>query len=229
MESTHGILSRMQHQADRWEQSGDRRMLFLRCYFLMTQNMHRAIQEGQFRDGIWAERLLQRFAAYYFHALDLFDRDDPGTPAVWRQVHEAAANPRLHALQHVLLGINAHINYDLVLALYDEMHPELPALKREGFDLRQSDHNLVNQIIAETIDTVQDQVLEPHSGMLALVDALMGRADEWILSQMITGWRSEVWQEACAMLDTENPEQRERHRLQLEENVLKKAEAILAF
>ena len=213
MESTHGILSRMQHQADRWEQSGDRRMLFLRCYFLMTQNMHRAIQEGQFRDGIWAERLLQRFAAYYFHALDLFDLDDPGTPAVWRQVHEAAANPRLHALQHV----------------FDEMHPELTALKREGFDLRQSDHNLVNQIIAETIDTVQDQVLEPHSGMLALVDVLMGRADEWILSQMITGWRSEVWQEACAMLDTENPEQRELHRLQLEENVLKKAGAILAF
>ena len=118
---------------------------------------------------------------------------------------------------------------DLVLALYDEMHPELTALKREGFDLRQSDHNLVNQIIAETIDTVQDQVLEPHSGMLALVDVLMGRADEWILSQMITGWRSEVWQEACAMLDTENPEQRELHRLQLEENVLKKAGAILAF
>ena len=116
-----------------------------------------------------------------------------------------------------------------MLALYDEMHPELPALKREGFDLRQSDHNLVNQIIAETIDTVQDQVLEPHSGMLALVDALMGRADEWILSQMITGWRSEVWQEACAMLDKENPEQREQHRLQLEGKVLKKAEAILAF
>ncbi len=229
MQTTPDTLSRMQHQADRWEQSGDRRFLFLRCYYLMTSNMDHAIKQGRFRDSVWVEGLLQRFARYYFEALELYDRQDPATPAVWKQAHEAALDDRFNVLQLVLLGINAHINYDLVLALFDEMQPELSTLKQTGFQSRQADHDLVNAIIAETIDTVQDQILEPHSGTLALVDVLLGRADEWILSQLISGWRSEVWQEALAMLHSENPGQQEQHRLQLEDKVLKKGAAILAF
>lgn len=229
MGHTQTILNRMQYQADRWEQSGDRRFLFLRCYYLMTSNMDHAIKQGRFRDSVWVEGLLQRFARYYFEALELYDRQDPATPTVWKQAHEAALDDRFNVLQLVLLGINAHINYDLVLALFDEMHPELSTLKQTGFQSRQADHDLVNAIIAETIDTVQDQILEPHSGTLALVDVLLGRADEWILSQLISGWRSEVWQEALAMLHSENPGQQEQHRLQLEDKVLKKGAAILAF
>ncbi len=68
--------------------------------------------------------LLHRFADYYFDALDAYDADPARTPAVWRVAHEATRAPRTSAVQHLLLGLNAPINYGLVRTLVDVLEPE---------------------------------------------------------------------------------------------------------
>lgn len=116
------------------------------------------VGQTRFRDGPWVERLLQHFAGYYFDALDLYDQERPDTPPVWKQTHDATRNDRIMILQHLFLGINAHINYDLVLTLVDVLGPDWAHLGDIEKRARYDDHRMVNTIIGETIDAVQDQV-----------------------------------------------------------------------
>lgn len=229
MRADEQLLSQMNIQAATWESQDDKRFIFLRCYNMMTANMIEAVQQGRFQDGVWVGKLLHRFAAYYFEALEQFEHNDAHTPPVWSQVHDASTHQDLHVLQHLLLGINAHINYDLVLALYDELVAEWTDDDRDVRQQRMADHNMVNTIIGETIDTVQDQVIERELPLMRLVDNLMGRVDEWLLSELISSWRSEVWEECGAMLKCESPENKESLRCTLEKRVMARAEGILHF
>jgi len=229
MYTTDPLLSQMKTRADRWKSEGDHRHIFLRCYSMMTGNMMQGIKAHRFKDEGWVSHLLHRFAAYYLDALEKYEAQDEQTPAVWKQVHDASRTQQLHVLQHLLLGINAHINYDLVLAIYDAMEPDWAGLSLQKLEVRMNDHDLVNRIIRETIDTVQDEVIEREAPFMKVVDSLMGRVDEWLLAELITNWRTDVWNESCAMLAAENDHEREKLRITLEERVMSKANQLLEF
>jgi hypothetical protein len=188
----------------------------------MTVNMLRAIEAGQFHDNSWAQKLLLRFAEYYFLALGAYDHQQTSCAAVWKYTHDCTCKQRLHVLQQLLLGINAHINYDLVLSLVDLLDPEWHQLAEAERQRRYEDHCRVNEVIAATIDTVQDTVVERYDPRLDLIDRLFGNLDERLLSGLISHWRQEVWEKALAFLATP-PGQREPLRQNLEAVVLKRA------
>jgi hypothetical protein len=207
------------------EANQDNRTIFLYCYSMMTSNMLVAIEEQRFHDNEWVERLLHRFADYYFDALTCYECGDE-TPAVWQEVHRVSLTKRLHVIQHLLLGVNAHINYDLVLTLYDMLAPEWESLSPEMRRQRYEDHCLVNTIIGDTIDKVQDEVVEKYSPAMNVVDQLMGRLDEMLLLKLITEWRESVWENTQELLAQEGPEARQRYILDVEKKVLRRARVL---
>ena len=221
------LLQKMIQQADTWEKSADRRYIFLRCYSMMSTNMVVAIREGKFEDSAWVSTLMQRFADYYFVALEAYENRAEHTSRVWRQAHDAAQHQELHVLQNLLLGVNAHINYDLPLSLYDCLCLDWTNLDDAQRRSRQNDHETVNAIISSTIDTVQDTVVEPASPIMAIVDRVLGRMDEWLLSQLITSWRSEVWNVAIRMLEATEEASLEDIRQEQERRVLEKGAGLL--
>ncbi len=210
-----------------WEAAADRRAIFLRCYLLMTRNMLTAVDAGSFKDCEWVHRLLHRFADYYFDALAAYDQNVAGAPPVWRQVHDVAGRGEAQIVQHLLLGVNAHINYDLVLTLVKLLEPEWAQLSAQERAMRYADHCHVNVIIGQTIDAVQDDVVETAAPEMDLVDKLLGPVDEWLISQLITRWRDEVWEHALAMLACPDRQGRERMRAEIETLTQKRARAIL--
>ena len=109
------VIGRMKRQYLKWEASGDHRSIFLKCYSMMTRNMLDALAAGRFHDREWAGDLLHLFAEYYFVALKRYEADPASAPAAWRYAFDAAQSGKLHVMQHLFLGINAHINYDLVV------------------------------------------------------------------------------------------------------------------
>jgi Family of unknown function (DUF5995) len=223
------LLQKMIQQADTWEKSTDRRYIFLRCYSMMSTNMVVAIREGKFEDSAWVSTLMQRFADYYFVALEAYENRAEDTSRVWRQAHDAAQHQELHVLQNLLLGVNAHINYDLPLSLYDCLCLEWANLDDAQRRSRQNDHETVNAIISSTIDTVQDTVVEPASPIMAIVDQVFGRMDEWLLSQLIISWRHDVWNVAMQMLEAPEFFIRETIRKEQEQKALEKGEGLLRF
>ena len=225
---TDNVLTRMQTQADAWQTAGDRRAIFLQCYQMMTANVLVAVDNGRFHDGPWVTQLLHRFADYYFDALALYDAQRPCS-GVWQQAFSACGRKRVNVLQHLFLGVNAHINYDLVLTLVDLLQPEWATLDADARRRRYEDHTLVNDIIADTIDAVQDEVVERHSPLLKLVDWLAGPVDEFIVAELISHWRQEVWDTAVAMLETADPAAHDAMRQRLEQRVLRRGEQILGL
>ena len=220
-------LTRMTTLVDEWDAAHDRRAIFLGCYRLMTRNMLNAIEAGRFHDGTWVERLLERFAYYYFAALDRFEQSEPDTPRVWKLAFDATRDERVMTMQHLLLGVNAHINFDLIFSIYDLLNEEWAAATPEQRAQRHADHEMVNRIIGETTDAVQDQVVEQFSPWTDLVDKLMGPVDEWLTSRLLSHWREDVWDMAVRYLEAADDETRTELRQQIEHTALERGTLML--
>jgi hypothetical protein len=218
------VLNRMRQQVRIWEKEHDNRSVFLGCYCLMTENMLHAIEMNRFDDSEWINRLLQHFADYYFDALTCYEKED--CSEVWRLAHEATTNRNLHVIQHLLLGINAHINYDLVLTLYDLLVDDWSHISESTKRSRLRDHNMVNEIIADTIDSVQDTIIEQKSPAMKMIDVLLGRLDEFLLSALISHWREDVWKKAIELINATQNEQW-KFRQSLEKEVVRTGKKIL--
>jgi hypothetical protein len=221
-----GVTRRMAGLIREWEGAADRRALFLSCYALMTRNVLSAIDAGDFRDPPWVSGLLDRFADYYFAALEGDERQVASVPEVWRLAFNAARDPDLEVMQHLLLGINAHINYDLVLCLGDALEPEWHALSADERHARYLDHCHINDIIGHTIDAVQDQIVDRYAPWMEVVDAALGRLDEWLVLKMIARWRDQVWALAVQRVELPDEAAREAHRREIEESVVSRGHLI---
>ena len=196
------VVAQMQSLIQKWEELADQRSIFLRCYMMMTHNMRDAVQQDEFRDPGWVDHLVDHFAGYYFVALEAYEQNPAAAPPVWQLAHQAARDPQVVALQNLLLGVNAHINYDLVLTLVDMLKPEWGKLTDSQQDDRYVDYCHVNEVIGCTIDAVQDQVLEPAMPVMDLIDRLCGSLDERLISSLLANWRENVWSNAVRLLET---------------------------
>lgn len=221
------VTARMQDLATAWQTAADRRFIFLNCYLVMTRNMQNALAAREFEDSDWVGALLDGFAGYYFDALDIYDREPAQAPVIWQMTFAAAAQPTTHVLQNLLLGINAHINYDLVLALGDVLAPEWAGLDESRQRARYQDHCHVNAIIGRSIDVVQDEVVEPLEPVLDLVDRFFCSLDERAASRLIARWREDVWRSTQRLLLATSAAEREQVRQDVEAAALRRAQFIL--
>lgn len=220
------LTERMQKLVNAWQTTADRRVIFLNCYLLMTQNMLTAVQAGEFHETQWVARLVPHFASYYFRALVAYEQQQ-AIPVVWQLAYEATRREETMTMQHLLLGINAHINYDLVFALEDLLADSWPSLTTGQRQRYYEDYCHVNAIIGRTIDAVQDEVIEQFTPRLDWVDRLMGPLDEWLMSHLITGWRDRVWADAVQLVKTAVPAQRAQVCQNVEDASVKIAQIIL--
>jgi hypothetical protein len=215
------VIQQMQALIQNWTGINDSRSIFLSCYQLMTHNTLKAIERDEFYDSKWVNGLLNRFADYYFIALDQYENDPHAAPMVWQLAHNATRNSNAMAIQTLLLGVNAHINYDLVLTLVDVLTPEWSTLDEEKLGQRYGDHDRVNTIIAASIDAVQDDILEPAMPIMEFIDDVFGGLDERLISHLIRSWRENVWNNATQLLRMDGDGNREEFIAHVEEDALK--------
>jgi len=221
------VLTRMKVLLQTWESTNDRRLIFLSCYEMMTQNIQDAIDANDFEDAMWVAALMENFANYYFTALEAYDSEPTIQSDPWRIAFNAANDPHIHVLQNLVLGVNAHINYDLVFALTDILAPEWQQLTEEQRKMRYRDHNHVNDIIYHTINAVQDKVIDRFDPRFAMVDTLMGPIDEWMTKWLISEWREEVWEHATLLIETAHETDRQEITQHIEKESIKRARDIL--
>jgi hypothetical protein len=221
------VLIKMKNLLNGWEAAHDRRLIFLQCYKAMTQNILAAIEARDFEDATWVATLMENFAGLYFQALEAEDSKPGTTPIIWQIAFKAANNPRINVLQNLVLGVNAHINYDLVFALSDLLASEWQQLSEEQRQIRYRDHCHVNDIIKHTIDTVQDQVIDRFEPEFRVVDKLLGPLDEWMTGLLVTEWREEVWKHAIQMIGSTEQTDRQAIIKHVEQVSLERAQDIL--
>ena len=220
------VLARMTTLIDRWETDWDGRCVFLRCYSMMTANMLQSLDAGRFYDRAWVETLVHRFAEYYFVALDAYDQAGDGVPNVWQRTHDLARGRDTTVMEDLLLGVNAHINYDLALVLRDMLADEWPDLTPSQRNLRYQDHDEVNRVIAETINDVQNELADRYAATLRVLDLVCGPVDEWQTARYITLWRKDVWDFGMRLVEAPDAAARAVVQQELEDTALGRANLI---
>jgi hypothetical protein len=162
--------------------------LFLETYRRTTAAVGKAIEDAQFEDPGWVERWDVTFAELYLSALDLDLSGSPRVPRPWRLAFDAPAD--LPPLRHVLLGINAHINYDLPQALLavitdaDFTDPVLIARRRR-------DHERIDAVLASRVAAEDEQL--GALGRRRVVDRVLQPLNRLGSKRFLREARQKVW------------------------------------
>jgi len=164
--------------------------LFAALYRVVTARVRAGILAGRFADGPRMDRLDTVFALRY---LDAFAAHRDGAPVskAWRVAFAAAEDGSLVSIQHLLLGMNAHINLDLGIAA--AIVAPGPAIE----DLR-GDFERINDVLGELLDGVQ-AALGSQSPMLGVLDRFCGRADERFADFCMVQARKQAWRVATVL------------------------------
>ena len=167
--------------------SANRVAAFNSLYNRITRRVDRALRDGEsVNQPDFLELLDVQFAKRYFDALELWNQDDEDTPDVWEVLFKRGKDLKMSRLTAAMLGVNAHINHDLSLALIgtwaglgaptdDQIHP---------------DYLLVNQIFYEEIPPLR----RGFSTRWQLeIDEFVGPLDDWSQRVLVTVTRAHAW------------------------------------
>ena len=154
-------------------------------YKKVTERIKEGVAQKEFDDNPRMERLDVIFANRYLEAY--FTYKEGNKPSIsWENAFEAAKNQKLLILQHLLLGINAHINLDLGIAVSE-------TVGSQG-DLQSihDDFNKINAILASMVDGVQ-QKIGRVSPFFHLLDKVADGKEDLIATFSINIARDEAW------------------------------------
>ena len=176
--------------------TNDNRLHFLTTYRNTTEAVSNELAGGGFVDATWLERLDIVFASLYLDALDAWNRGESCSEP-WRVAFEYAKNPKLPVLRHVLLGMNAHINYDLPLALLDTISDEEFANPAK-VAIRERDHSHINVVLLRRV-AEEDDRLAAQKGGKTLWEKMKQPLERAATGRLLKEARTKVWANAKLM------------------------------
>lgn len=204
--SINDVLEQLDAVIARARRDNSRLGYFAVLYRNVTQKVKEGIEAGRFEDGARMERLDVIFASRYLDALESHRRGERASKC-WSASFKAAENWHPLVLQHLLLGINAHINLDLgVAAALTAPHAQLPALRR--------DFDEINNILCAMLDDVQNR-LARVSRWMTVLDRAGCRTDEALMNFSINRAREASWRLAEKLAPLSD-EEREREIRELD-------------
>jgi hypothetical protein len=178
------VVSRLDAVIARARRENSRLGLFACLYRSVTVRVAQGITAGRFQDGPRMERLDVIFANRYLAALEAYQAGRSPTRS-WQVSFDAARGGNLLILQHLLLGINAHINLDLgVAAAQTAPGAQINALKH--------DFDEISNLLGEMLNEVQDRIARV-SPWMGILDRLGMRTDEEICTFCLGGSRDLAW------------------------------------
>ena len=181
-----------------WAQANKSRLgYFAALYRRVTVKVKEGIAAYLFADGRRMEQLDVVFANRYLEAFTAY-RSGRETTQSWRVAFDASHDWSAIVVQHLLLGINAHINLDLGIAAAQTA----PGNAIEGLN---EDFDRINRVLASLINTVEQELAKVWP-MLKLLDWIAGRTDEAVINFSIDLVRQQAWNVATqlAPLDPDN-------------------------
>jgi hypothetical protein len=168
---------------------------FLGTYLRTTRAVGAALDRGVFEDPDWVAAWDVDFAHLYLDALEAYREDADAVAAPWRLAFGARAG--LPPEAHVLLGMNAHINFDLPQSLIRVIPPEdftSPGL----LDLRRRDHERIDEVLASRV-AEEDVALQRAGGRRTPLDRILAPANRQASRLFLRESRRKVWANTRAL------------------------------
>lgn len=185
-----GVLERMD-AIDSATPERDGVSAFNRLYRRVTEEVAGEVAAGAtFEDEAFLSQLDVRFANHFFTAYAADMRGEP-VPKAWRPLFQARGKPDTAPIQFALAGMNAHINFDLPVAVIDacteltlEPAPDTP---------HHRDYFRVNAVLGHVQDRIKDWFA---LGLIAEIDERCGKLDDALSIWSIAKARGLAWEHA---------------------------------
>ncbi|MDC0707673.1 DUF5995 family protein [Stigmatella sp. ncwal1] len=216
----------MRQQLEHFYARRDSRAIFLRAYYIMTTEVRAAIhgegdyQQPIFFDGEWVDEVAARFSRLYFSSLKA-----PACEA-WKRAHALAGEAHSSVIENLMLGINAHINYDLAFGIHALLREGGEYLNPERLARRRFDHDQINNILMRCIPKIQTVLAREFGGGIRIFSDLFGKLDELLTFTGLRSYRDRVWHNVLALLSARTSEERHKVEKRLDWESLQIAEVI---
>ncbi len=168
---------------------------FTALYRTVTASIGEAIADGEFEDGPRMARFDAVFASHYTDAFDAW-RAGRQVRTAWQVTFERCQTWSPIVLQHLLGGMNAHINLDLGIAA------ATVARGRPIGDL-EADFMKINQVLATQLQATKARLTEIWRP-LWLLDRMVGEADDAIVNFSMRLARDGAWRFANALAEADD-------------------------
>jgi hypothetical protein len=179
------VVEQLQQRIDALPANQVHRRNFITTYQRTTQAVGDAVDAAFFEDPEWVVRWDVAFADLFIVAHDA-DQLGGHVPRPWRLAFQA--DPELPSIVHLLLGMNAHINYDLppaTLAVITDQDFEDHVV----IDRCRRDHERIDQILAGRV-TAEDRAM---GGARSLLDRILTPANRLSSRRFLREARHKVW------------------------------------
>ena len=185
------VAAALQARLDALPPAAASRATFLGVYARVTVAVADAVAAGRFEDPDWVTAWDEVFADLFLAAHDADLRGAP-VPRPWRLAF--GADPAMHPLGHLLLAMNAHINFDLpqsvvaVLGADDLADPALLAA-------RDRDHARIDEVLFARV-RAEDADL---GWKLRRLDRVLAPANRWASRRFLRESREKVWHNTAVL------------------------------
>ncbi|MEX2619008.1 MAG: DUF5995 family protein [Egibacteraceae bacterium] len=196
-------LATMAEQQETLVGAGDYRAVFHLTYLTFSRRVRAALAAGRFADADWAADMSCRFVDAYLEQVRRWGRGDPTQCRAWRVAFGSAQSGRANVVQAMLLGMNAHIHYDLAFVTLgacraagdlSDPSPPRPSISRARVpDARYRDFLLINQVGWESIPHIQETVLRTFARTLAWGTKPVARLTRTLGQRLLMEARDTSW------------------------------------
>jgi hypothetical protein len=172
------------------EDDNDTAGYFAALYRKVTNRVKQGIANNEFEDGARMEKLDVIFASRYLDAHYAWKQNQPMT-APWKKAFDITTNYWPIMLQHLLIGMNAHINLDLGIAAAEV------SVGKNINDL-QNDFNKINTILSSLVAEVQNELAEVWSGLKWILQRT-NKVDDFMVDFSMQLSREGAWKFAVSL------------------------------
>jgi hypothetical protein len=196
------VVREMQRRYEPLKNSCSHQALFALTYLRVTQTYAwSARQPGYYPDPAWTNHAVAVFAKYYLGAFDAWtaNNNSAAVPQAWTIAFDAARDRKESGGGNFFLGLNAHINHDLALAMAAAglTSPADGSSEKINYDridklLNQVTLPLIAELSARLDPSMDDTTLPFH------LDAVP-------TGNVMFGWREQAWRNAELLSSSTGP------------------------
>ncbi|MFA7060303.1 MAG: DUF5995 family protein [Pedobacter sp.] len=178
------VINQLTYIIDWAKENNSRIGYFTALYRKVTIRVKQGIKDNFFDDGPRMERLDVIFANRYIQAC--YQHQTRQTPTQsWARAFDVTDRWWPIVLQHLLMGMNAHINLDLGIAAAETVSPDqLQNLK--------GDFEKINQVLANLVGNVQDELAEIWP-ILGIMNSFLGSVEKSVINFSMEKARDAAW------------------------------------
>jgi hypothetical protein len=189
----HEVINELEKIISECETNNNPLGYFAALYQKVTKKVKEGIENDFFDDGPRMEKLDVIFAKRYIDAYYGWQNNQTITKS-WQKAFEISVGYWPVVLQHLLIGMNAHINLDLGIAAAE-------ISKNKNIDDLQDDFMRINEILSSLVNEVQNNLAEIWPTLKKILQKT-NKADDFLVDFSMKLARDGAWKFAKTISET---------------------------